>query len=379
MERRKNEELTDALEREYYSFDALQLVAVIEELLEDTGGGRIFFEVDAGLLFPPSDVGYVEIDDRFGENGRVNDDSRIDDDAPGVTVRLPLMNLLGSSSPLPILFSDHITRGRQDAGFYADFLSIMQNRLHTLWTDACRKYSLWNPATSTFRPAHFDKFNASQGIAPVISTPLNDRSRNAAIELSRNALNDRSRNAVAEKIFEAVTGVPVDNVGFFDAALAGLWPLSNRARSAQGLKELLYSAFGDIPVSIEENAGRYAAISNARPLGGAARLGRNAALGTRVYDRTSKFRVTIGPLDSRTYAAFMPGGSCRLLIDEIASLYLNEPVICEITVTCRLSDLPRTRLGGGPSGGGNEVGRTAALGADGGGGLAAYSKQPAPG
>jgi len=283
------DELLETLELEFYSFDVLQLVAVIEELLEDAddgvdninaGRGRIFFEVDASLAFPPSDVGRVGID--------------TDNDDPYANVRLPLMNLLGSASPLPVDFSDHITRGRANADMYADFLSILQNRLHTLWIDAQR-----------------------------VSVTLSRRR-----ELAPNAL----------------------------------WRLSNKTRSAQGLKELLYTVFGDIPINIEENIGRYAAVSNAQPLGGAARLGRNVFAGTGVFDRTAKFRLTLGPLDFRTYESFMPGGDNSLLINEILSVYLNEPVICEVSVTCEICDLPRARLGGGGEDGGNKIGRTAVLG-----------------
>jgi len=327
------DDLIETLEREFYSFDVLQLVAVIEELQERGGGGRMFFEVDADLSFPPSDVGYVGI----------NMDG-IDDPGLGATVRLPVMNLLGSSSPLPIGFSDHITRGRRDADMYADFLSIMQNRLHALWLDACRKNALWGPS------------------APLRDPPAAERSRSLAAE--------RSRSPAAEKIFKFMTGLSIEKMGFLGLTPAGLWPLANRTRSVQGLKELLYAAFGDIPINIEENTGRWAAVSNARPLGGGARLGRNAVLGARVYDRTSKFRITVGPLDFRTYETFMPGGSGYRLADEILAVYLNEPVICEFSVTCRLCDLPRARLGGGVA-----PGRTATLGAAGGGGMAVYKKK----
>jgi type VI secretion system protein ImpH len=307
------DELIEALEREFYSFDALQLVAVIGEILEDGDTAkRIYFEADASLSFPPSDVGDVAVDS--------------DGNGVSATIRLPVMNLLGSSSPLPLAFSDYIARGRPDADMYADFLSIMQNRLHALWLDAQQKHALWGGG-----------------------------------------------GAVAKKIFESMTGLQVDKVKFYENALAGLGQLSSRARGARGLLELLRMTWEGIPISIEENVGRYAAVSNAKPLGGAARLGRNAAAGSRVYDRTSTFRITVGPLDGETYKTFMPDGGNYRLINEIVSVYINEPVICELEVTCKLRDLPRARLGGA-QGGGNEAGRTAVLG-DGGGKTAAYLKQ----
>jgi len=333
------DELIETIKREFYSFDVLQLVAVIEELLE-YGGGRIFFEVDADLSFPPSDVGYAGIDG----------------DGDGATVRLPVMNLLGSSSPLPIGFSDHIARGRPDADLYADFLSILQNRLHSLWMDAYRKNALWGGGGAVAKKV----FGALTGLSAETGDqmpPPHIRDCGCADVAGANRVRQPSSKR---------------NAGFLEFALAGFWPLLNRTRSAQGLKELLSAVFGDIPIYIEGNAGRWAAVSNARPLGGGARLGKNAAVGTRVYDKTSKFRVTVGPLDYRTYEAFMPDGSFRRLINEVVSVYLNEPVICEIAVTCKLRDLPMARLGGERTDGINKIGRTAVLGT-GGRGTAAVS------
>jgi predicted component of type VI protein secretion system len=354
------DELIKMIEREFYSFDVLQLVAVIEELLEyrddDVNDRRIFFEVAPDLSFPPSDVGFVGIGyDRVNDNGRVNNN-----DSPGATVRLPLMNLLGSSSPLPIRFSDHIARGRRNSDMYADFLSIMQNRLHTLWIDSQRKYS---PDRSLVAEKIFESLTGLT-IAGDRRSPLRMRDSECVDKVSDCGCVDRVSDYGSVDVVGANCVRPFSfnrNSGFFDYALPGLRHLSNRTRSAQGLKELLYAAFGDIPIRIEENVGRFAEVSNARPLGGSSRLGRNAAVGTRVYDRTSKFRVTVGPIDFRTYKAFMPDGENHRVINEIISVYLNEPVISELLVACKLSDLPITRLGANQSDGGG-LGRTAVLG-----------------
>jgi len=355
------DESIEIIEREYYSFDALQLVAVIEELLGEDGG-RIFFEADPDLSFPPSDAGYAGIDTDGAGDG-----------APAATVRLPVMNLLGSASPLPIAFSDRIARGGPNAGMYADFLSIMQNRLHALWIEACRGPLRGASAPLNDPPVHKGPERSRRAVPPdaavpsplrVVSASLNDPPVRKGPERSR-----RADTPAVEKIFKFMTGLSIEETGFFGS---GLWLLSNRTRSAQGLKELLYAAFGDIPINIEENLGRYAEVSNAKPLGGAARLGRNAFAGTRVYDETAKFRLVLGPLDRRTYESFMPGGEGRLLMDRILSAYLNEPVICEPAVTCKIGDLPRARLGAERQDGG-ALGRTAALGT-GGDGTAAYVK-----
>ena len=330
----KAENLISLLEEGFYSFDVLQLVNVINEVLEggnngsDGGNGNsggIFFEADPSLAFPPGDVGFVEIsgcgnnchngNDNSGGNNCHGDSYHCNNNdnvcVRQATVRLPVMNLLGSSSPLPMKFSDYIARGKPDAGMYRDFLSMMQNRVHTLWIDAHRKYALWNNGGS-----------------------------------------------VAKSIFQSMSALTAEQVRFFDGALARFGAFARGARSASGLKELLRSIWKDIPVRVEENVGRWTSVDNARPIGGGFRLGRCAA-GTKVFDRTSKFRVSLGPLDYGTYKTFLPGEGNRQFLQKILSLYLNEPLICELEISCRQSDLAPARTGGEPEG---RLGRTTALG-----------------
>jgi len=301
----KTDGLINLLERECYSFDIPQLVNVIKEILEDVDGGnsgnggnigRIFFESDPSLAFPPSDIGFVEI---CG--------------AKQATVRLPVMNLLGSSSPLPMKFSDYITRGKPDAGMYRDFLSMMQNRIHTLWLDAQRKYALWS-----------------------------------------------NSGEVARSIFESMAALTAEQVEFFDGALAHLGAFARGTRSASGLKQLLQSIWKDIQVRVDENVGRWTSVDNAAPLGRGPRLGRCAA-GDKVFDRTSKFRVSLGPLEYDVYKTFLPGEENCQFLQKIITLYLNEPLICELEISCRQSDLAHARIGGKEPREGS-LGRTAALG-----------------
>jgi len=327
----KTDNLINLLEEEFYSFDILQLVNVIKEVLEDGddgdngNNGRIFFEADPSLAFPPSDVGFVEIgggeshshngnDNSCGNNRHGDSYQRNNNGNAGVkqaTVRLPVMNLLGSSSPLPMKFSDYIARGKPDADMYRDFLSMTQNRLHTLWIDAHQKYALWNNGGS-----------------------------------------------VAKSLFESMAALAAEQVAFFDGALAQLGAFARGTRSAPGLKLLLRSIWKDIPVRVEENIGRWTSVDNARPIGSGFRLGRCAA-GTKVFDRTSKFRVSLGPLDYGMYKTFLPGEGNRQFLQKIISLYLNEPLICELEISCRQSDLAPARIGGKQDG---RLGRTIALG-----------------
>ncbi|MDR3012523.1 MAG: type VI secretion system baseplate subunit TssG [Chitinispirillales bacterium] len=303
------------LENEFYSFDIIQLIQVIKEILsdsidDDTNEARIFFEADPSLAFPSSDVSAVEIsgysdDGKCGNNG-INEKY--------ATVRFPIMNLLGSSSPLPIKFSDYITRNSPDAEVYRDFLSIMQNRLHTLWIDAHQKCALWSDTGKT-----------------------------------------------AKKIFGLMTAFPSGQANFFNDALPHLGTFSRQTRSAADLKLLLRSTWKNIPVRIEENIGRLAPVANRLPLGGGLRLSRGATMGTKIFDCASKFRISLGPLEYKTYHSFLPGENNHKHLQNLITLYLNEPLICELEISCERSNLPSIQIGGvrGDSG---CLGRAAVLG-----------------
>ncbi|MDR2577783.1 MAG: type VI secretion system baseplate subunit TssG [Chitinispirillales bacterium] len=293
-------DIISELENNFYSFDILQMTAVVKEILGD-GDGTVFFESDPSLAFPAADIGYMKID----TNG---------DGATCARISLPVMNLLGIATPLPIKFTDYITRGRPDAEMYRDFLSIVQNRLHALWVDAHQKYALWS---------------------------------------------DSGR--VAKAIFGLMTAPLPPQAAFYGGALAGLDIFSRRQRSASGLKLLLESIWGGIPVHIEENIGRRASVDECHALDGGLRLGQTATLGTKVFDRSSKFRISLGPLGYNMYRTFLPNGDNYQYLQKILSLYLNEPLICELEVLCPQTELPPVRLGGDCADQGG-IGRAAVLG-----------------
>jgi type VI secretion system protein ImpH len=287
------------IENEYYSFDVLQMVQVVKEILDDGDGeeqGRIFFEADPSLAFPPSDIGAVKF---IGNDCKVS---------------IPVLNLLGSSSPLPVDFSDHIARGLQDADMYCDFLSIMQNRLHSLWIDAHHEYALWSNGGS-----------------------------------------------VAKMMLESMTSFSSCQADFYADALSQLGIFSRRTRSAADLKSLLRSTWKGISVHIEENVSRWTSISNRRSLGRNLRLGQTA-LGPQILDRASKFRVSLGPLDYGMYASFLPGESNYQHLQKIITLYLNDPLICELEISCERKELAMMRVGGNGEDRGGRLGRTGTLG-----------------
>ena len=261
----------------FHRFDLLQLLDIIGEDFSDE---NIFFETDPSFAFPSSDVGAVDISD-----------------PRKATIRLPMMNLLGITTPLPIGLSDYAGRDRKGSEPLQAFLSIMQNRIHHLWIDALRKYKIW-----------------------------------------------RGAEAPAMRIFEKLSARPLEQFEEYDPFW--LSAFSSSTRSADSLKRIIQSIWKNTTVRVVENIGRWTAVENRRPLGGGVRLSGSAAvIGSKVFDLTAKFRVSIGPADIDTYKSLLPDLSGSRLLKNILSLYINEPLICELEVSCRRRNLDLARLG----------------------------------
>jgi len=295
------DDLNENITENYYMFDVLQLLDIIRE----NSNKRVFFEADPSFVFPPSDINAINTND-----------------PKQVTVRLPMMNLLGITTPLPIGLTDYAIRDRKGSGPLSAFLSIMQNRIHHLWLDALRKYKIWRDAGNP-----------------------------------------------AMHIFEKLSARLLDRFEVYD--LFWLSAFSRKTRSADDLKRIIRSIWTNIPIQIEENVGRWTTVENRRPLSHGLRLGGCAVVvGSKVFDRTAKFRISLGPVDIDTYTSLLPHSGNYQLLKNILDLYINEPLICELEVSCYQRDLDLARLGGSLSKPQNTggLGRTTVLGRGAGGG-----------
>ena len=91
---------------------------------------------------------------------------------------------------------------------------------------------------------------------------------------------------------------------------AGL--LALQPRSATGLEGILTDYFA-VPVQIIQFVGQWLLLDedNQTQLveGGNTRLGSTAIAGQRFWDRQSRFRIRLGPLDWRQFQEYLPSGS----------------------------------------------------------------------
>jgi type VI secretion system protein ImpH len=87
-------------------------------------------------------------------------------------------------------------------------------------------------------------------------------------------------------------------------------------------------------------------------------LGSNATIGEQVYDRSSKFRIQLGPMEIDLYRALLPGGARASELQSLVRLYAPDHLKYDVELNVPSDDLPTTELGSG----GGRLGLTTSLG-----------------
>jgi type VI secretion system protein ImpH len=125
--------------------------------------------------------------------------------------------------------------------------------------------------------------------------------------------------------------------------------LIRQVRNAEGLSDILQHYFR-VPVQIEQFVGHWMLLgASERTLLSreGATLGSGAALGSRVWDRQSKFRILLGPLTLEQYKSFLPGGGpLRKLVDWVR-MYLCFELDWDARLLLKQNEVPSLTLGGG--------------------------------
>jgi type VI secretion system protein ImpH len=155
------------------------------------------------------------------------------------------------------------------------------------------------------------------------------------------------------------TGGQRDRAEFEDEALLYFsghfahWP-----RSAVALEGVLNEYF-QIPTAVKQFQGDwlYLAVEDrsAMPSGGRAgqytALGKEAVVGSRVWDVESKFRLRLGPLGYAEFRRLLPDGDMLRPICEMVRLYAGTHLEFDVQLVLKRREVPRCRLGGDAAGG----------------------------
>jgi len=125
--------------------------------------------------------------------------------------------------------------------------------------------------------------------------------------------------------------------------------LSSLPRHANGLASILESYF-KVPARIVEFVAHWLKIPARDHLRlgtdpGVGKLGENAVLGERVWQRQDKFQVCLGPLTLQEYEDFLPAGKSHGALVAAVRNYLGMELLWEIRLLLKGSQKPTTCLG----------------------------------
>jgi len=129
--------------------------------------------------------------------------------------------------------------------------------------------------------------------------------------------------------------------------MAGRFAL--QTRSAEGLLAILQDFF-DLQFRIVEYIGEWLRLSSKDWLrlgapGSAGVLGKDAVIGSAVWNCQHKFRIVCGPLTLDEFKRLLPGqSSLRRLRDSVRG-YIGFSVDWDLNLVLASSDVPRLRLG----------------------------------
>ena len=236
-----------------------------------------------------------------------------EDRPPRLQVRF--FGLLGPNGPLPLHLTEfarqRILHNRDRT--FARFLDIFHHRFLLLFY---RAWAQAQPTVSFDRPRE-DRFKTYLG---------------ALIGLS--SAGARDRDSV---------------VDFAKLHFAGL--LARQVRNSDGLAQILRAYFR-VPVRVEPFVGHWMQLpENERTrLGGSwARLGRDAIVGSSVWDRQYKIRLHLGPLTRAEYEDFLPGRAAAGRLVSWLRFYFTFEFAWDVRLVLARNEVPCLQLGGDPS------------------------------
>ncbi len=122
--------------------------------------------------------------------------------------------------------------------------------------------------------------------------------------------------------------------------------LASGTKTAEGLVSML-SAFFEAPVHLQQFVGTWLNLEpdDRWQLGSPARLGRSTSIGGRVWSRSSKFRLLIGPVGLTDYKRLLPGQGSLERLEAIVRNYAGDALDWDVNVILKAAEVPRAALG----------------------------------
>jgi type VI secretion system protein ImpH len=296
-----------ALEREPFRFDFLQVLRRLDSLdpkrpclgsSTKAVDDPVRLGQEPSTAFAPATIS----DFRAGKSGK----------APHLLVQF--LGLLGPNGPLPLHLTEYARDRLRNAGdpTFARFLDVFNHRMLCLFY---RGWAQAQPTVSLDRPEE-DRFGVY--VESLFGTGM-------PTYRDRDAMPDLAKRHYA---------------GHF----------SCQTRHPDGLRSIL-AGFLRLPVYIEELVGHWLALPEdgqwrlgESPVTGT--LGESTIVGSRVWDRQSKFRVRIGPLGLKDYERMLPGGDSLARVIAVVRNYTGDQLSWDLNLILKRAEVPPVRLGG---------------------------------
>jgi len=256
------------------------------------------FRPNASFGFPASDVEEVEAIAAPGS------------DLPSrYLVTVNFMGLYGPASPLPNHFTEDILWGGTDDDAARDFVDLFNHRILSFLYRAWEKYR----HAVQFRDGRTDAFT------PRLLCLL----------------------GLGTSGLEEAAGLPLipllSTSGLFGA----------RQRSAAGLEGVLRDHLDGIPVRVHtcvERWGRIPSGQQTRLGQSGSRLGEDTCLGELIRDRSSGFRITLGPMGQEEFRSFLPRGEKLGRLARLTRLYVSDPLDFDVELRLEAAEVPAFRV-----------------------------------
>jgi len=249
---------------------------------------RLRLRPELGLGFPTGDIAAIDrLPDRPGQPARYE-------------LVSTFLGIYGVSSPMPSYLTEDLFALEETNQLQRRFLDLFNHRLLSLFYRAWQKY----------RCADVDMAGPNGAYTKRLLLLL-------GLDRLPRACDDRLINLQLIRFAELLTQHP---------------------RSAIGLQTCLRRFFPSIPIEVEPCIAVWTAIppDQRSRLGmqGVA-LGQDFWLGEDVCNRSTTFRVAIGPIGYRTFQDFLPGAARRQELEALIAVFNQDGLDCEIAIAVR--------------------------------------------
>lgn len=257
----------------------------------------ILFRPHASLAFPTCDIESIEM---IGTAG---------DALARFLMTVNFMGLYGPASPLPTFYTEEIISPDLDECNRRTFQDLFHHRLISLFYRCWEKYRYY----VLYRPGATDQF--SQWMFALIGLGDKALREESSIEWPR--------------------------------LLPYLGLLGMKTHSASVLAGIVSHYFGGWPAHVEQCVGRWVTIveEQRNALGQVnCSLGVDCILGGKVFDRSGKFRLEVGPLDFTTFQEFLPPGEYYRPVRELVVFGITDQLEFDVEASLLPSEIPRLDL-----------------------------------